>query len=141
MRTRWFDSFRLIGGLALVATMTTTTACDDDDDDVELPSTVYTITVESGADQTAVLGTALPDPIALQVLDEQGDPVEIEVTWAVQNGGGSLGAPSTTTGTDGRTSNSFTLGPVSGTQTIKATVVGSNPVASVLVSATATVGP
>ena len=62
----------------------------------------------SGAQQTGVVGTALPEPFVVQVFDSGGNPVSgVPVVFNVDQGGGTIDGATTvtkTTNTDGRAS-------------------------------------
>jgi hypothetical protein len=78
----------------------------------------------SGDGQTGTAGTALPEPLVVQVTDAFGNPIEgVPIAWAAE-GGGSVSAPATTTDAVGRTSVTRTLGPAAGTQTTLVTSEG-----------------
>ena len=65
----------------------------------------------SGDLQSAVVRTALPDPLVVQVSDPGNNPVSgIEVNFTVVSGGGSLTVDSDTTDASGRASTVLTLG-------------------------------
>lgn len=75
----------------------------------------------SGDEQSAIAGGPLLNPLVVVVTDEQGDAVEgVSVTWSAQNGG-SVSAPTVTTGPNGRASVQWTLGTGLGQQTATAT--------------------
>jgi len=87
----------------------------------------------SGEDQSGSVGTRLASPLAVEVADAFGNPIDgVEVAWSAE-GGGSVSAATTTTGQDGRTSVERTLGATAGTQRTLATVSGlaGSPVAFV----------
>jgi hypothetical protein len=78
----------------------------------------------SGDGQSAPVGSSLPDPLVVEVTDAFGNPVEsVEVAWTA-DGGGTVSASATSTGADGRTQVTRTLGPSAGTQRTLATVAG-----------------
>jgi hypothetical protein len=80
------------------------------------------VTVESGNNQAGSVGGTLALPLLVRVTDQYGNfRVQEPVTWTVTGGGGSLGAPTTTTDGLGLTSNTWTLGATVGTQTVTAT--------------------
>ena len=83
------------------------------------------VTIVSGDGQTGLPGATLPQPIVVRVADADGNPVTgAAVTWVVTAGGGSV-APSTgTTGSDGQTSTTWTLGTATGTNKVEAVVSG-----------------
>jgi len=73
------------------------------------------VQIVSGDLQSAVVGTALPDPLVVQVSDPGNNPVPgIEVSFTVVSGGGSLTVESATTDASGRASTVLTLGTRSG---------------------------
>jgi hypothetical protein len=83
------------------------------------------VSIVSGNDQTAAVGTTLPDSLIIAVLDAQGNPVPgTAVAWVVGEGGGTLAPTSTTTDALGHASAAWTLGPQSGQNTANAVVSG-----------------
>jgi adhesin/invasin len=75
----------------------------------------------SGDDQSAPVGTQLPQPLVVAVRDGFGNPISgVTVTWSAQ-GGGSVSEESTVTGDNGETSVTRTLGPTAGDQQTVAT--------------------
>lgn len=92
-----------------------------------------------GDNQTAVAGSPLPDSLLVRAVDASGRPAAgVTVNWAA-GGGGSVSAPSTVTGADGRTGVRRTLGPASGEQTTTAALAEHSD-GGVTFSATAAVG-
>lgn len=86
-----------------------------------------------GEDQSAPVNATLPSPLVVEVADAFGNPIAgVAVTWAIE-GGGSVSENSTTTGEDGRTSVTRTLGGTAGVQRTLASVEGlaGSPVAFV----------
>ena len=82
------------------------------------------ITAVSGMDQSGQVGTALANPLVVQVADAFGNPVPgVDVAWTA-DGGGSVSSATTTTGADGQTSVTRTLGATAGTQRALASVDG-----------------
>ena len=74
------------------------------------------LAIVSGHDQSAPAGQPLPEPLVVEVTDAFGNPIEgVTIAWTA-DGGGSVGAATTVTGADGRTSNTRTLGSAAGTQ-------------------------
>ena len=115
---RPFRSTRL---LALVAAALIATACQLSTD---APS-AQTAAINSGDDQTGPVNTAFPDPLSIIVVDQYGFVMEnIQVTWAVRNGGGTLSATDTRTNAQGISSVIYTAGPNVGISTITATIAG-----------------
>lgn len=98
-----------------------------------------TLAIGSGDNQSATVGNALPAPLAAVVTDAYGNGVPgVNVSWLVATGGGSLASATTVTGTGGAASNTWTLGPTVGGQTVTASAVGTTP-AMVTFNATGTV--
>ena len=91
---------------------------------IALPENASGITAVSGMDQSGQVGTALANPLVVQVADAFGNPIPgIDVVWTV-DGGGSVSSPTTTTGANGQTSVTRTLGTTAGTQLTLASVDG-----------------
>jgi hypothetical protein len=89
-----------------------------------LPENANGIVAVSGQDQSGPVGSKLASPLVVQVSDAFGNPIQgVVVTWTA-DGGGSVGAPTTTTGPDGTTSVERTLGGTAGTQRTFASVDG-----------------
>lgn len=83
-----------------------------------------TLAPVSGMDQSAPVGSPLPSPLVVSVTDPFGNPIEgVTVSWAA-DGGGTVTAPTTTTGADGITSVERILGPTAGVQRTLASVDG-----------------
>ncbi|WKW13206.1 Ig-like domain-containing protein [Pseudogemmatithrix spongiicola] len=94
--------------------------------------------IVSGNEQTGVAGAALASPLTVVVRDGFGNPVSgASVTWAITTGGGSLGATTSVTDSDGRASTTWTLGNGAGAQSATASVA---TLTDVVFSATATAG-
>jgi len=75
-------------------------------------------------DQSGQVGTALANPLVVQVADAFGNPIAgVDVVWTA-DGGGSVSSGTTTTGADGQTSVTRTLGTTAGTQRALASVDG-----------------
>jgi hypothetical protein len=84
-----------------------------------------TAAINGGDAQTAPVNTAFPEPLSVIVVDQYGFVMEnVQITWAVRNGGGTLSAIDTRTSADGIASVVFTAGPTAGISTITATVAG-----------------
>ena len=95
------------------------------------------LAVASGGGQSGPGGSALPQPIVVQVTDAFGNPVVgagTTVNFAVSTGGGTVTPSASVTNASGRASTSWKLGAVAGAQSIVATSVG---LAAVSASATA----
>ncbi|HXE57610.1 MAG TPA: Ig-like domain-containing protein [Gemmatimonadales bacterium] len=90
-----------------------------------------------GQDQSAVPGTALPQPLVVRVEDRYGNPVEgTQVNWAVTRGGGFVSEPRTVTDAAGLTSVRWTLGVFGRRQTVEA-ALEADPGRTVTFTATA----
>lgn len=96
----------------------------------------------SGGDgQTGLVGTALPQPLALRVVDRYGNGVSgVTVDWSASSGGGMVSSTRSVTDTTGTATVSATLGITPGAQVFDAKPqgLGGNPVSFF---ATAEVGP
>jgi PKD domain-containing protein/Big-like domain-containing protein len=79
----------------------------------------------SGDGQSALVGTQLDQPLVVQVLDEQQNPISNRpVTWVIGTGGGSVDPQNTNTDAQGFASTQWTLGPAVGGNTVNAVVSG-----------------
>ena len=77
----------------------------------------------SGNEQQGQPGAALEKPFVVEVRDHSDNPLpEVQVTFSVTSGGGSLSAASVTTDADGRAESTLTLGPEPGTNTVAAAI-------------------
>jgi hypothetical protein len=96
----------------------------------------------AGDGQTASVGTLVSVPPAVRVADQNGNPVaEIEVTFSVAAGGGSVtGATTSTDGAGIATVGGWELGTTPGPNTLTATAAGLTE-SAVSFDATATAGP
>lgn len=75
------------------------------------------VAIVAGNNQAASAGAALPTELAVEVLDQYGNPVpNAFVLWSADNG--TVGLASTTTDTTGMTEVPFNLGPTPGTDTV-----------------------
>ena len=83
------------------------------------------IVAVSGDGQAASPGATLALPLQVQVTDAYGNALTgIAVTWVVLTGGGSVNAGTTTTTGAGQTSVVWTVGAMSGPQTVSASITG-----------------
>lgn len=91
----------------------------------------------AGNDQTGPINTTLPNPLEIQITEGLAGKslLGVPVRWTIDLGGGSLASATTTTNAQGKTSNSWTLGSLVGTQRVVATLPGG---VTVQFSATAT---
>lgn len=87
------------------------------------------VVVNGGDNQTAPVGTVLPQSLAVLVTDQYGNPVMgASVMFSDGGANGSFGTNPATTGSNGIASQMYTLPAVAGSVTITATVPGvSNP--------------
>ena len=84
--------------------------------------------IASGDNQTAAVGSALPDSLVVRVTDLLGNPAAgVQVDW-VATDGGSVEPASTVTGADGLAATERVLGSASGTQHATASSGGLTPV-------------
>jgi hypothetical protein len=87
-----------------------------------------TITITTGAGQSAPPSTVLPDSIRVRVTDQFGLPkAGLTVQFAVVAGGGSVSPASVTSNVDGRAATAWTIG-ASGAQQMTVTVGALQPV-------------
>ena len=95
--------------------------------------------IVKGDDQVGTVGTPAPEAPTVLVTDRYGNPVpDVEVTFAVEAGNGSIAPAVARTGMDGVASATWTLGTKAGPQTATATVPGLDPL---VFSAEAQPGP
>ena len=93
-----------------------------------------------GDNQSGVVGQPLAKPFVVGTRDRGGDPLEgIAVTFRVLTGGGSLSATAVSTGANGRTESTLTLGNAPGTNTVEVTAGGTERV--IVFKAEATLPP
>lgn len=84
---------------------------------------------KTGDAQTATQGTAVTNPLIMNVKDAGGAAVAgVTVTFAVTSGGGSVAPTSAITNAAGNAQTTWTMGPTPGAQTATATVVSLTPV-------------
>jgi hypothetical protein len=75
----------------------------------------------TGAGQSGLVGTPLPVPLSVRVVDAFDNPLPSIVSFSVLSGGGSISPLSVTTGLSGLASAVWTLGSNEGEQTARAT--------------------
>lgn len=84
------------------------------------PRVLGSFNVVSGDRQAAKVGTRLPAPLVVEVLDDRGEPIPgVHVGWDVPIGSGTLSSPRTITGKNGQTSVEATI-TVSGQSAVRA---------------------
>jgi hypothetical protein len=101
------------------------------------------IAVQAGNNQSAAVGTAVGVTPSVVVLDESDNPVAgVSVTFVVASGGGSVTGGVVTTDELGiaAVTGSWTLGGVTGANTLAATITGSDPLILVTFTAIGTGG-
>jgi adhesin/invasin len=100
-------------------------------DDITTPSdpptpadpTPTSLVIVSGNNQTATVGQALTNPLIVRVDDQSSNAMSgITVSFAVTQGGGSVGTASVATGSDGQAQTTWMLGTDPGQQQVDATV-------------------
>lgn len=94
----------------------------------ESSSTPGSVVALAGSGQSATVGTQLSQTLVAEVRSTSGDLMSgITVNWQVVDGGGSLASSSSVTNSNGRATNTLTLGTVAGTNQVRATVTGVSP--------------
>ena len=109
----------------LVLTAAALAACDRDPNVDPGPEYPPRGEIVSGDLQTDTVGDLLPQPVAVRVTDQEGEPIAGQtVSFVVTAGGGSLFAATAQTSADGVASNQWTLGTVAGdTQRVEARMI------------------
>ena len=103
------------------------------------PGAPATVAAISGSGQTATAGTALANPLVVEVKDRLGHLVPgAKVAFVPTVGGGKASADTVTTGADGRAQAQWTLGVTAGAQTLEARIQGAT---TATFGATAVAGP
>jgi hypothetical protein len=129
------SAVRTLGGTAGMQTTTATAALSGGSTTVtfSLQATVGGATqmsIEDGNNQVDTVGQSLPSALAVRVADQFNNPVpNVEITWAVLDGGGLVNPLSSLTDASGIATTSWTLGnamtPSDNVQLVQATGVGS----------------
>lgn len=105
----------------LLLALAATGGCRDTAGPAPVPQPAAAVAIEGGDGQSAPAGTRLPQPLAVRVVDADGDPVEGEpVAWSVEERGGAVDADGTRTGPDGIARARWTMGGFAGTWTATA---------------------
>lgn len=116
---RWNRSARAL--IVAIAGLTILN-CSSDGDDGGPSQVATTLALVSGDAQTGTAGAALANPIMVKVTDQSGAAMaNVSVAFAVTAGGGSVGAASGTTNSQGEASTTWTLGPMAGANSNTAT--------------------
>ncbi len=121
-----FCRLRLLSSVALLLFLAVLVSCGSEGPTTpELAdlSRAARISIVSGDGQRALAGSGLREPIVVQVLDEEERPMSgAHVLFAPGHG---FSEPTTAgTGADGKATTNWTLGPVSGLQTLAVSVSG-----------------
>jgi hypothetical protein len=83
------------------------------------------LAASAGTAQSGSVGRPLPAPLSATVTDAFGNPVsQVNVVFAVAGGGGTLSNSTVPTNSAGIASTSWTLGPLTGSQSVTATAAG-----------------
>ncbi len=134
---RWVGAGRgmVLAALAVVGAG----ACSDNNNSVApLVATAITATAATNG-QTGTIGSVLAQPVAVNVVDQNGAPLaNATVNWTVESGGGSVASASGFTDANGNASVAWTLGTVAGTDSLKASLTSG---ADAFITATAIAGP
>ena len=108
--------------------------------DATLPPVPATVSIILGDNQTGVTDEALANPFAVEVRDQNGNPMAgVTVTFTVSAGGGSLSDTSVRTDANGQAESMLTLGSETGTNTVE--VSAENIEETVTFNAEATLPP
>ena len=84
-----------------------------------------TLEIVSGDDQEGLPGAALGKAFVVEARNQSNKPLpEVQVTYSVTGGGGTLSVTNATTDKNGRAESTLTLGPNPGTNTITVSVTG-----------------
>ncbi len=130
---------RTFGPLISIALATGIYGCGGDKLTLPGNATPANILMVTGDAQAGIVGTVLPLPLVVKVTDELGRAVvDQSVQFTVQSGGGQVAPGSVTTGSEGRASATWTLGPNAGAQQVQAQAVGGGAPADLAVSFSAT---
>src|ERR1700750_668633 len=108
-----------------LAALATVLACNGPQDVIDPPTSqgAAHLDIASGNNQSAGKSRPPPSPPSVLVTGPKGDPVQdVQVTWPVVSGGGTLDSYSTLTAGNGVASVHWTLGATSGPQSVKAVV-------------------
>ncbi len=121
--------------LAALAVIGASACSDNDNTTTALTATTITANAATNA-QTGVVGTALAQPVAVIVADQNGAALaNATVNWAVTAGGGSVASATSVTDANGNATVVWTLGTTVGTDSLMASIAGG---ADAILTATAT---
>ncbi|MEO8621373.1 MAG: hypothetical protein ABI625_09930 [bacterium] len=89
------------------------------------PAAPAAVSLVSGDQQVDSVGRTLSLPLVVSVVDQFGGPLSgALITWTTVSGTGAPSSASTTSGSDGRASTTYTLGNAIGTETVSAAAAG-----------------
>jgi hypothetical protein len=101
-----------------------------------------TLAIVSGNQQGDSLGHPLPQPLTVAVFDTRGSPVRgARVAWAVTAGSGAVSSDTTASEASGLSRVRFMLGATPGTDSVRATLVGTTEAVAFAVVAGRVAGP
>lgn len=128
--------FAIVVGLALVLT-----SCGGDDLVLPDEGTPAAISIVRGNNQSATVGSILPDSLVVKVVDREGRPVPSQsVSFEVIAGGGSVAPDDARTDANGLAGTSWTLGTGAGAQQVLAKPVGNGTPSTVQITFSANAG-
>lgn len=111
----------LTAGAALLALGVALAACNNNS--AAEPAFASGVTVVSGNEQYATVGTSAANPLVVLVVDAAGTPFpNAPVTWRVTGGGGVVADSTTTSDASGHARVVYTAGATPGVATVVATV-------------------
>lgn len=112
-----------VGTMLFAAVLLAGLGCSDDETGPEpVPDELRYV---SGDGQIGAPGAPLDEPFVVEVVTETGEPVAgVELLWQVTDGTGQLSETTPTTGADGRSSVTYTLGDAPGTETVRVIATG-----------------
>ena len=126
----------MVSGVALALA-----ACGGDDLVLPDEGTPAAISIVRGNNQSATVGTALPDSLVVKVVDREGRPVPSQsVSFDVIAGGGSVAPSDARTDANGLAGTAWTLGTGAGAQQVLAKPVGNSTPGAVQVTFSANAG-
>lgn len=100
-------------------------ACDKGQPAAPRPPRLTDLLIAEGNNQSALPGQAVPRPLVVRAVDQEGRGMGgVRVTFRVASGGGGLSDTTAVTGPDGLAQTRLTLGPAAGVNTVVAVVEG-----------------
>jgi len=95
---------------------------------VTFNATAIQVVIGSGNNQSATVGTTLPNALVARVTNGTSGVSGVTVTFQVTNGGGQISTTSAVSNASGDASTSLTLGPNPGDNAVSATIPGNSSV-------------